>query len=91
MNKNNSKPKFKAKEIVIYHQGNWKWEILETYWKENGKIVYLVKCHEHDPEICPCAEDSYLPHLEVHDEKDLISYEEWCRHTEEGKCKICCG
>ena len=83
------KPKFKVGDEVVYHAGNWKWRVVAVLKHVGGGgFTYFVTCQN---DSCVCGEDTQYDHFDLHNEADLISYDEWCDHTDKGTCKICCN
>jgi hypothetical protein len=86
------KHKFKVNQEVVYHAGNWKYSVSQRLYDGSGDPVYLLRCEDEDCLGVQCGTDyPEGAHLSVHDEKDLIDYDEWCDHTEKDTCKICCN
>lgn len=81
--------KFKVGQEVVYHPGNWHYEVREA--RKDGS--YLLACIE-DSDICEdCQEDEgkHTVRFTAEKAKDLMDYEEYTKHglNGEGECDIC--
>lgn len=84
-----NKPKFKKGEIVVFHEGNWKYLVMDVFWDKDGEVVYFLECAEDDDNCEKCTPEA--PHHEFMEEAELMDYDEWCDHTEKQDCKTCCN
>jgi hypothetical protein len=81
-----NKPKFKEGQEVVYHEGNWKWIVVQVLWDKDGKVKYFLECNDDSCNHCDYDDDYLCKGL--HREKDLMDYDKWCDHTEKG-CSKC--
>jgi hypothetical protein len=86
------KPKFKIGDEVVYHAGNWKGIITSSPRNIGDEVVYAVKCNEDYCDTCSDLASRPLldhGHVFLYREDELMEYDEWCDHVDNGGCDKC--